>query len=52
MKRKSKSGDQNLVIGGAQDNGTQYKDNSKPWSKEFAEERKKENYLTLIIKRN
>ena len=25
------------VIGGAQDNGTQYKDNSKPWSKEFAE---------------
>ena len=25
------------LIGGAQDNGTQYKDNSKPWSKEFAE---------------
>ena len=25
------------VIGGAQDNGTQFKDNSQPWSKEFAE---------------
>ena len=25
------------VIAGAQDNGTQYKDNSLPWSKEFAE---------------
>ena len=25
------------VIAGAQDNGTQYKDNSMPWSKEFAE---------------
>ena len=25
------------VIAGAQDNGTQYKDNSQPWSKEFAE---------------
>ena len=25
------------VIGGAQDNGTQLKDNSQPWSKEFAE---------------
>jgi hypothetical protein len=44
------------VIAGAQDNGTQYKDNSMPWSKEFAEVSGGDgfeceiSYLGLVIK--